>query len=158
MYAILLLLIIFLSTILLYQFMTSGQNMIFGSGKKKRKPLSIVTQEPWFSFIKSGKKKVEGRVGDPAMFNAHINKTVKVSVPQGEKLFAALKDVRAYDTLDEFIKAEEWKKLAPHAKSESEAKKLYLDIKNKAGAQVYGNENISAKGKVLALELELKDV
>lgn len=132
-----------------------SSSSIFGSGKKKKSRFLIVSQEPWFSHIKSGKKKVEGRVGDPSKFESHVGETVKISVPQGEKLLAKLTKVKAYYSLDDFIKGEGWKELAPHAKSEADAKKLYLDIKNKDGAQVYSEENIKSKGKVIALHIDV---
>lgn len=112
----------------------------------------IFTQEPWYAMIKTGKKTVEARVGKPDRYKKMMKADVELRC-DGDKTPIKVTDVRHYNDLGSFLKAE-LKKTAP-GMTESEAKKTYLDIKDKSGKTVYSPENITEKGGVVAIEFKL---
>lgn len=126
-----------------------------------RQKLTIYTEEPWFSQIKSGAKKVEGRVGPLSSYEQYIGKRVKVKARknektgESEKLGVTIKAARHYATLEEYVDKEKWDKVAPHLRSKKETIDAYLGIKNKKGEAIYGPERVKEKGGVTALEFVL---
>lgn len=115
----------------------------------------LFTQDPWFTEIKDGRKTVEARIGPADKFTDLVGKTVKVKMGK-EKLKVKVNDIRHYDSLSEYVKKEGYKKVAPHTKSDADAIKKYLELKNKAGDVIYSEEAIKEKGGIIAIEFELQ--
>ncbi len=113
----------------------------------------IMTQEPWYSEIVSGRKRVEARVGKPNHYNSYIGNYVSISIGR-QSITKRVIDVRHYETLHEYIVAEGWQNVAPHVVSEEAALTAYRQIKTKTGAQVYSDENIASRGGVTAIAFE----
>lgn len=125
--------------------------LIRGSGQK----FTLFTQEPWFSDIKSGKKKIEVRLGGPDKFQDIKGKKIQISAGKGKKVNAIVKDVRHYEDLDTYIKKEGWKAIAPHVKSADEAKAAYLSMRTTSDKPIFTVENIAEKKGLVAIEFEL---
>ncbi len=142
-----LLLLLIISVILIGLIILERRHTITGGGHD-----FIFTNEPWYTLITEGKKTVEARVGKPDRYKKMMKSDVEMRC-NGQKTMIVVKDVRHYDDLLSFLKAE-LKKTAP-GMSETEAKKAYLDITDKSGKQVYSPENISEKGGVVAIEFKL---
>lgn len=123
----------------------------FTGGKQK---FTIFTQEPWFTEMKNGKKTVEARVGDADKYKDLIGKKIKIKSGK-DKLKAIVKDVRHYKDLNAYLKKEGWKKVAPHAKDEADAKEQYMGIKNKNNESVYADDKVHSKGGIVAIEIAL---
>jgi ASC-1-like (ASCH) protein len=151
------LLLVFLVAVfiaLVYWFFNpAGLAKLFSGGARR---LLFTVQAPFFADIKAGKKTVDVRVGPDEVYKKAIGSTIKVSVPGGEKLLAVIKGARHYGTLDELIKKEGIKKVAPSAKTDKEAIDMHLAIKNKEGEQVYGEKRIKEKGGVTAVDIAIK--
>lgn len=147
---IILFLIIIVIAIVLYRYYYDDESKFGGLQR-----LLILTQGPWLEAIKSGKKKVEVRVGKPDFYTKHIGKLIKVGVPGGEKIKAKLAGVKHYNTLNDLISGEGAKNIIPGAKSEKDVLEQYLNIKDSKGAVVYEPSRITEKGGVVALSIEL---
>lgn len=135
----------------------AGISKIFTGG---RGVYRIFTQEPWITEIAAGRKKVEARVGPPDFYKGLIGQKIKLVAFGGEKndkkkVIAEVTAVRHYKDLAEYLKAETWQKVAPHVKSEQEAVKAYLEIKDKSGNEVYGAERVKEKGGITAIEFKV---
>lgn len=122
---------------------------ISGGGERQ---LTVFTQEPWFSCIKDGRKKVEARVGRPNNYSKHIGENIIIKT-QTDKVNVKLVDVKHYHDLNEYIDKEGWKNVAPFASSREETVEAYLNIKGKDGIQVYDNDRVIEKGGVVALHI-----
>jgi len=146
---IILFLVIIVVAIILYKYYNNTS--IIGGLQR----LLILTQAPWLDAIKSGKKKIEVRVGKPDFYTGHIGKLIKVGVPGGEKIKAKLAGVKHYNTLSDLISGEGAKNIIPGAKSEKDVLEQYLSIKDSKGTVVYEPGRITEKGGVVALSIEL---
>ncbi len=130
---------------------SSVTRLFTGGGGK----FALFVQDPWYAEIEAGRKTVEARVGDEKKFQDLVGKNIVLLGGPGKRLPATVTGIRHYKDLDTYIKKEGWKKVAPHAGGEKEAKAAYLAIKNKEGVTVYSDENVKEKGGVIAIEIEL---
>lgn len=131
----------------------AGIMKIFSGGASK---FTLFTQQPWFDEIKSERKTVEARIGDKSKYQDLVGKQIAISAGKENKVHAKVKAVRHYNDLETYLKKEGWKNVAPHVKSEKEALASYLEIKNKAGKQIYGEENVKLAGGIIAIEFILE--
>lgn len=123
----------------------------YGGGLQR---LLVLTQAAWFDSIKSGKKKVEIRVGKADFYSKHIGRVIKVGVPGGEKIKAKLSGVKHYESLKDLIKEEGAKTILPGA-TEKDALEQYTSLKDSKGGLVFDPAKIKEKGGVVALHIEL---
>lgn len=112
-------------------------------------------QEPWYSFVKDGRKDVEGRAAKKGRWAGHIGETLTIRTRPGatEAVRARITGVRHYDTLDEYLDAE-WQRAAPHCATKGEAREAYLAVTMRKGVQVFGESRVRERGGMEAIELE----
>lgn len=141
--------------VLLFRYFAPGAVHLFSGGfSGGAQTMRIFTQEPWYTEIAEGRKKVEARVGDAEKYKPLIGKTVQIVSP-GKKVKVIVEGVRHYADLDSYLAKEGWKKVAPHVKTEADAKAAYLSIKDKSGQSIYAPERVKEKGGIVALEIKL---
>lgn len=122
--------------------------------KRQFDPLTIPCNQPWFDLILKGEKTIEGRTGDPSRHNFMLNQVITIVEPLSqEKVKRKVTDIKHYDNLKSYLDAH-WKEACPNAKTIAEATKLYLDVHNIAGMQVFSDENLARRGGINALKLE----
>lgn len=126
--------------------------------------LKMEIQKPWFNAIAdpdiSKRKTVEGRVGNLQKHIGLTGKNVKILSGDGEYMIVKVLYVTHYNTLDEYIQAEGWKNVAPHADSYIDTLEKYLQIttiddKTKQMIKVFGSDRIAELGGINALHLKL---
>ena len=99
--------------------------------------IELFVNEPWLSFIRDGKKTVEGRAGPLNDYSSWVGKKVRFySLKQD--VFVHVIEVHHYDNLHEFLNVEGWKNAAPHLGSFDDTVNAYLkfypgDFIEKAG-------------------------
>ncbi len=113
-----------------------------GFGEKK-----FYAGEPWFTQIKSGKKTIDVRVGEPSKFEELIGKDVTYYHKKDE-VEVEIKEVNSYKSLKDLIKKEDYSKIAPHLESDKEL----LEILSK----YFSEERIKEAGGINALKLKIK--
>jgi len=158
--------------------------MLKVSGYKNQ--FSMQVQEPWFSFIGEPdirkRKTVEGRVGPISKHIELVGKEGRI-YSDDRHLYAKVKFIRHYDTLEDYLQAEGWMNAAPHAISYMDALEKYSQVTtvnlnngksnvgnvNTAGntgntgnignvedrIQVFGPIRIRTEGGINAIHLEL---
>jgi ASC-1-like (ASCH) protein len=104
--------------------------------------------EPWYSCILSGTKLVEGRRGKASKFAAHLASPHFVIFNEERGEFkVALKCIRHYDTLYDYLEKEGWSKGMPGLPSERHVIDAYHVF--------YDDESIAEEGGMCALELQV---
>lgn len=124
---------------------------------------NMEVQEPWFSSIGepdfTKRKTVEGRVGNATKHNYLKDKIVKIK--SGNRyLYVKIKKIEHYNTLEEYVQAEGWKNVAPHADSYLDTIEKYLQVMTLNPTKdylikVFGSDRIKEEGGINALHLEL---
>ena len=124
---------------------------------------NMEVQEPWFSKIGepdfTKRKTVEGRVGDAKKHSHLVGKIVKINT-NGRHLYVKIPLITHYDTLEDYLQAEGWRRAAPHANSYLDAIEKYQQVltvnkENKSLIKVFGSDRIKESGGINALHLEL---
>jgi ASC-1-like (ASCH) protein len=88
--------------------------------------LTINCDEPWFSFIKKGKKPVEGRKSKKKYRNLKPgDKVLFKCIETQESFLATVLKVECYDSLTDYLKAVTLEKALPGISSFSEGLKIY---------------------------------
>ena len=104
--------------------------------------------DPWYSYILSGIKTVEGRRGRPSKFAAHLASPYFVIFNEEMGEFkAVLRGIRHYETLYDYLKKEGWQNVMPGLSSEGHVIDAYHGF--------YTDESIVEAGGMCALELQL---
>lgn len=105
--------------------------------------------EPWYSHIRSGVKTVEGRRGKPSKFAKHLACPYFIifNDEKDEEFKVSLKGIRHYETLYDYLKSEDWRKVMPGLPSERHVIDAYHGF--------YTDEAIAEEGGMCALELQL---
>ena len=98
-------------------------------------------QEPYFSFIKEGKKTVEGRLNKGKFANMQVGDVVVVNDDFDIKIIAK----RTYDSFSDMIENEGIQNVIPNASSLEEAVAVYYKFYTKEQEKMYG---------VLAIEMK----
>jgi ASC-1-like (ASCH) protein len=124
---------------------------------------NMEVQEPWFSSIGEAdftkRKTVEGRVGNATKHLYLKDKIVKIK--SGNRyLYVKIKQIEHYDTLEEYVQAEGWKNVAPHANSYLDTLEKYSQVMTFNPTKdylikVFGTDRIKEEGGINALHLEL---
>lgn len=100
----------------------------------------LSVQEPWLSYIATGVKTVEGRAGPAEKFARWIgHRAIFYSAMQ--EVVVEVLDVHHYDTLDEYLAAEGWQKVAPHLSSLDGTIKAYLGFYSRDKIKSIGGMN-----------------
>jgi ASC-1-like (ASCH) protein len=106
----------------------------------------IHCQEPWFSKIRSGIKKVEGRKYSAKYSALQSGEILKFYCNQESFLAEVVKVIR-YSNLEKYLTAEGITNVLPGVKSYSEALEIYLGFNT--------NEKIQQAGGFLAIHLKI---
>lgn len=117
----------------------------------------IVISDPWFDYIRSGKKSIEGRKNKHPWNKLEIGKIVKIISREDptEFFYASVSALRPYsngllrglDPLDHFLLNENLERTLPGISSFEEARKIYLGFST--------IEEIISNG-MLAIELSVE--
>ena len=113
---------------------------------------TMYVQSPWYEEIVSGRKTIEGRPGRIDKFKALINTTIILKNKQNS-ITAFVTDVKHYDTLAEYVDGSGWENIAPHANSRDDTIKLYHNIMDRDGNQVFSDKSIRQRGGMNAIYL-----
>lgn len=98
---------------------------------------NIHCDDPWFTYIKQGRKPVEGRK------KTHTYKRIKVgdyiNFSNGKESFlAAVTEIRDYDTLEEYLEDVTLAKALPGVKTMQEALDIYYEWSPEEKIKQYG--------------------
>ena len=110
--------------------------------------LKIHCQEPWFSKIKSGIKKIEGRKYSDKYASLQSGEVVMFYCNDDSFLVEIVKVV-AYPTVEEYIKTEGVSRVLPGIASFNDALNVYLGFNSK--------EQIQKSGGFLAIHVRVKE-
>lgn len=108
--------------------------------------ITLGIRDPWLFYIQTGKKKIEGRLGNGNAFQDWIGKIIKL-VNKTRSFPVKVIDVRHYNTLYDFLNAEDYQSVLPGIKSMDEAIDTYHKF--------YSDTLIKEKGGICAIEIEL---
>ena len=109
----------------------------------------IDIQEPWFSFIRNGLKKVEGKKGSPKWVNLKVGDKIKF-INKNSSFIAKIIRINRYCTLDDYLTNETLSKVLPGIKTIEEGKGIYT-----SSPISWTQEEIHNYG-IMALELSLE--
>uniref|UniRef100_A0A0G4HY54 ASCH domain-containing protein n=1 Tax=Chromera velia CCMP2878 TaxID=1169474 RepID=A0A0G4HY54_9ALVE len=110
--------------------------------------LRLHVQEPYFSFIKSGSKKVEGRQKDSELCALKPGALVIFFHEELGEVSVKVKAVRAYPSLNAFLEGEGVPVLLPDCTTLEEGRAVYF--------RFYTEESIQKAGGMLAIEIEVQ--
>lgn len=108
--------------------------------------LRIHCQEPWFSFIRSGQKRVEGRKYAPKYASLRPGEPIEFYLDD-ESFVAKVVKVISYPTLEAYLEAEGIEKALPGVSSMDEAVNIYLAFNSR--------ETIEASGGFLGIHVSV---
>lgn len=108
----------------------------------------IEVQEPWFSLLRSGIKKVEGKKGSPKWAYLQVGDWVRF-VNNNESFIAKIVKINKYFSLEDFLTIETLERVLPGIKSIEEGKRIYM-----AAPINWTVEEIS-KYRIMAIEIKL---
>jgi ASC-1-like (ASCH) protein len=94
--------------------------------------LTLRVREPYFSMIRSGKKKIEGRIAKPKFYFKKNDRVLIQSDSAEEKFFVSIERVKHYKSFKEMLHAEGIGNVLPCCRNLSEALEIYhsfLDYK-----------------------------
>lgn len=113
--------------------------------KMNKKTISNVLRidEPWFSLIRSGAKRVEGRRGTLNKFNDWVGQFA-VFHSDVDSLRVIVTAVRHYNNLYDYLAGEDWHIVAPHLSSIEETISAYHEI--------YTDTDILVRDGICAIE------
>jgi ASC-1-like (ASCH) protein len=97
----------------------------------------IHCQEPWFSKIKNGFKKVEGRKFSSKYASLTPGELLKFYCGQDSFVTEVIKVVK-YPSLEEYLATEGFEKALPGAQSFQEAVNIYLEFNNRDALEKAG--------------------
>ena len=104
--------------------------------------LVLNVQEPYYSFIKSGKKVVEGRLGKSKYSSLKPGDLIKIN-----DLEVEVTSLRSYPSFGDMLTHEGIERVIPDAKSLEEAVDVYYRFYKKADEERFGVVGISIKLK-----------
>jgi ASC-1-like (ASCH) protein len=104
--------------------------------------------EPWFSFIESGEKRIEGRKRSEKWSHIKVGDRIEIACNENQKrnFIVRVKDIRYYDTLYEYLSTEPLCYVLPGVESVEDATKIYL--------RYFTIEEIKDCGGMMAIEVE----
>jgi ASC-1-like (ASCH) protein len=102
--------------------------------------LELDVQEPFLSFIKSGEKKVEGRLAKEKYLNLNNGDLISIN-----NIEVKIKGVTKYSSFEEMLIMEGVKNVIPNAKDLSEAVSVYYNFYSKEDEKTFGVVGINIK-------------
>lgn len=102
--------------------------------------LELDVQEPYLSFIKSGKKTVEGRLGKDKYLNLRKGDLIKINDMEVE-----IVSVEKYSTFKDMLIAVGFKNAIPDAGSLEDAVNVYYRFYSKDDEKIFGVVGIHIK-------------
>jgi len=106
----------------------------------KKYKLELDVQEPFLSFIKSGKKKVEGRLAKEKYLNLENGDLIKIN-----DVGVRIKGVTKYQSFEEMLIMEGVKNVIPNAKNLDEAVSVYYKFYSREDEKYFGVVGIAIK-------------
>jgi len=85
----------------------------------------LICDEPWFSFIKSGIKPVEGRKNSPKYQGIQVGDVIEFTNENGESFKAKIVEIRKYPSLVAYLEDTTIEKALPGVASLDDAIKIY---------------------------------
>lgn len=98
-------------------------------GEKMTAPTTheILCQDPWFSYLKEGKKPVEGRKGTPKYREIRAGDCIRFVKPEGgESFLMTVKKIDAFRSLDDYLNGVGLTNALPGVKTLEEGRNIYL--------------------------------
>jgi len=84
--------------------------------------------DPWFDYVKNGKKIVEGRIYDDSRKKYKINDMLMIISKKGEIIRKKITGLLRFKTFEEGMKIIDYKLLIPNANNVEEALNVYYNI------------------------------
>uniref|UniRef100_A0A6C0EA10 ASCH domain-containing protein n=1 Tax=viral metagenome TaxID=1070528 RepID=A0A6C0EA10_9ZZZZ len=108
---------------------------------------TINVSEPWFSFIKKGRKKIEGRLNKGSFANLKVGEKIKF-VNKDESCLVKIINIVKYDTFKDYLMLEGLKRTLPNVKTLDEGVNVYYQYYTKEQEKEFG---------ILAIYIKLID-
>lgn len=115
--------------------------------------MELHVQEPWFSFISSGCKTVEVRVGSKDKAHKMYCGQRLTLKTDSMSCQVTISKVQWYPSLDSCLCGAGWSNAAPHATSLEDARIKYDSIVLPDGTPVFGSKRVADKDGVIAIHL-----
>jgi len=96
----------------------------------------IKVQEPWFSLIKTKKKKIEGRL-NKGLFATLKKSDIVTFVNNNDSFNARIKKIKKYNTFEEYLSQEGLKRTLPGINTIKEGCDIYYKYYNKEQESQY---------------------
>lgn len=122
-------------------------NMPYVNEKYEVMVLRVHCQEPWFSKIKSGVKRIEGRKYSPKYSGLKTGELLEFYC-NTQNFIAEVIEVKSYKTLEEYLKTEGYQYALPGVNSFQEAVEVYL--------QYNSREELNKADGFLAIHIKVK--
>ena len=106
---------------------------------------TITVKEPWFSFIKEGKKKIEGRL-NRGLFQKINKNDIVIWMNRDQKVKVRITDKRVYKNFREMIEKEGLDKVLPSIKTIDDGVNVYRQ---------YFSETDEINNGVVAIEMNV---
>ncbi len=106
----------------------------------KKYKLELDVQEPFLSFIKSGEKKVEGRLAKEKYLNLKNGDLIKIN-----DIEVKIKNISKYTSFEEMLIMEGVKNVIPNIKKLGEAVNVYYKFYSKEDEKTFGVVGINIK-------------
>eukprot|EP01120_Amphizonella_sp_Union-15-10_P006093 TRINITY_DN1904_c0_g1_i1.p1 TRINITY_DN1904_c0_g1~~TRINITY_DN1904_c0_g1_i1.p1 ORF type:complete len:136 (+),score=27.96 TRINITY_DN1904_c0_g1_i1:79-486(+) len=116
---------------------TSQKNNFFKHTPEKTKQIEV--QEPWFSLLKNGKKKVEGRVFKDFYQTLAAGQNILITKPESsEKFWRIIKSVQVYKDFKTMLENEGLQKVLPGVRSLAEGLQVYYGFEKAEQEKSFG--------------------
>lgn len=99
--------------------------------------MNVNVQEPWFTFIKKGKKTVEGRLNKGRFASLKIN-DILIFENNGQECKVKIVDINKYNSFKELMEKEGLEKVLPGVESIDKGIKVYRQFYSEEDEKKYG--------------------
>jgi ASC-1-like (ASCH) protein len=97
----------------------------------------VKIQNPWFDFIASGKKTIEGRLNRPPFSEFKIGDKLKF-INNGNAVCAVVLDIKKYKTFEEYLSIEGLGRTLPNTKTIADGINVYRKYYSKEKEEEFG--------------------
>lgn len=104
---------------------------------KKPKMMTLHCEDPWFSYLRDGVKKVEGRKGTPLHLKIKVGDYLTFTNGM-EGFVAEVTGIRHYASLEEYLTDVGISRALPGIKTMEEAKAIYLQWSQEEQIKEFG--------------------
>ena len=105
---------------------------------KKQKNHTVECLEPWYSFIKQGKKTVEGRKAIPRWCKIKVGDTITFTDGKDDKFSVKVTGVNKYNSIEEYLISETLQRALPGIPTIEEGLKIYYQWSKEDDIKKYG--------------------